>query len=222
MADTKISPYSLPDLKNTTDDALGNYLRGIGFKQDNTKADVKLLVGYLAVIIAGATFVADYKLGWEATKGWTAVAVAAYAILNGFFTYWLWFVEAGLVFEGSKDGKKVTFHSKTLKNDPTYYIDVTTSSPSSPSTSTRQIRTPFATWFTADGYFVAKPFQQWIASSVEVVGDVDLKNALRDERDDLAAPSPPAGDIAAASLGETQATGVESAGKSAKKAKKRG
>lgn len=111
MADTKISPYSLPDLKNTTDDALGNYLRGIGFKQDNSKTDVKLAVGYLAVIIAGATFVADYKLGWEATKGWTAVAVAAYAILNGVFTYWLWFVEAGLVFEGSKDGKKVGLSS---------------------------------------------------------------------------------------------------------------
>jgi len=57
---------------------------------------------------------------------------------------------------------------------------------------------------------------------VEAVGDVDLKNALRDERDDLAAPSPPAFDVAAASLGETQATGVESAGKSGKKAKKRG
>ena len=109
MADTKISPYSLPDLKNTTDDALGNYLRGIGFKQDNTKMDVKLVVGYLAVFIAGATFVADYKLGWEATKGWTAVAVVAYMILNGFFTYWLWFVEKGLVFEGTKDGKKVCF-----------------------------------------------------------------------------------------------------------------
>lgn len=107
MADTKISPYSLPDLKNTTDDALGNYLRGIGFKQDNTKMDIKLVVGYLAVFIAGATFVADYKLGWEATKGWTAVAVVAYMILNGFFTYWLWFVEKGLVFEGTKDGKKV-------------------------------------------------------------------------------------------------------------------
>jgi hypothetical protein len=108
MADTKISPYSLPDLKNTTDDALGNYLRGIGFKQDNSKTDVKLAVGYLAVIIAGATFVADYKLGWEATKGWTAVAVAAYAVLNGVFTYWLWFVEKGIIFEGIKDGKKVS------------------------------------------------------------------------------------------------------------------
>ena len=107
MAESKISPYSLNDLKNTTDDALGNYLRGLSFKQDNTKTDVKLAVGYIAVIIAAITFVADYKLGWDATKGWTAVAVAAYALLNGFFTYWIWAVEKGLVFEGSRDGKKV-------------------------------------------------------------------------------------------------------------------
>ena len=57
---------------------------------------------------------------------------------------------------------------------------------------------------------------------MDAVGDVDLKNALRDERDDLAAPSPPANNVAAASLGETQATGIESAAKSGKKAKKRG
>lgn len=109
MAESRISPYSLPDLKNTTDDALCNYLRGLGFKQDNSKTDFKLVVGYLAVIIAAATFVADYKLGWEATKNWTAVAVVAYSILNGIFTYHLWFVESGLVFEGSKDGKQVSF-----------------------------------------------------------------------------------------------------------------
>jgi signal peptidase complex subunit 2 len=81
---------------------------------------------------------------------------------------------------------------------------------------------PFTTWFTADGYFVAKPFQQWLASSVEAIGDVDLKNALRDERDDLAAPGSPADTAAAASLGESQATGLESTAKSGKKAKKRG
>jgi signal peptidase complex subunit 2 len=116
----------------------------------------------------------------------------------------------------------VAFHSKTLKNDPTYYLDATTSSSASSSPHTRQLRTPFTTWFTADGYFVAKPFQQWVASSVDAVGDVDLKNAGRDERDDLAAPRPPANNVAAASLGETQSTGVESAGKNGKKAKKRG
>ena len=107
MADPKISPYSLNDLKNTTDDALGNYLRGLSFKQDNSKLDVRLAVGYVSVIIAAATFAADYKLGWEATKWWTAVAVAAYAVLNGVFTYWMWFVEGGLVFQGSREGMKV-------------------------------------------------------------------------------------------------------------------
>jgi hypothetical protein len=109
MAESRISPYSLNDLKNTTDDALGNYLRGLSFKQDNSKLDVRLAVGYTAVIIAAVIFVADYKLGWEATKNWTAVAVVAYAALNGFFTYWMYLVEKGLVFEGVRDGKKVCF-----------------------------------------------------------------------------------------------------------------
>lgn len=113
MADTRVSPYSLNDLKNTTDDALGNYLRGLSFKQDNTKLDIRLALGYVAVIIAGATFAADYKLGWEATKNWTAVAVAAYAVLNTGLTYWMWLVEKGLVFEGDRNGTKVGMRQAT-------------------------------------------------------------------------------------------------------------
>lgn len=108
MADSRISPYSLSDLKNTIDDALGNYLRSLHFTQNHTKTDVRLILGYTAVIISAATFVADYKLGWEATKTWTAVAVAVYALLNAALTYWMWFVEKGIVFEGEKGGKKVS------------------------------------------------------------------------------------------------------------------
>lgn len=108
MADSRVSPYSLNDLKNTTDDALGNYLRGLSFKQDNSKLDVRLALGYVAVVIAGATFAADYKLGWEATKYWTAAAVAAYAVLNTGLTYWMYMVEKGLVFEGDRSGTKVS------------------------------------------------------------------------------------------------------------------
>jgi len=107
MGDSKISPHSLAELKNTTDDALGNYLRGLKFEQDNTKLDVRLAIGYASVVIAAATFAADYKLGWEATKTWTAVAVVAYALLNGAFTYWMWAVEKGCVFDGVREGKKV-------------------------------------------------------------------------------------------------------------------
>ncbi|KAK4634918.1 Signal peptidase complex subunit SPC2 [Fulvia fulva] len=218
MSDSRISPYSLNDLKNTTDDALGNYLRGLSFKQDNSKLDVRLALGYVAVIIAGATFAADYKLGWEATKYWTAVAVAAYAILNGALTYWIWAVEQGLVFEGTHGGTKVSIAAKTKKHDPTYYLTVSTTKPNAPATS-RQLQAPFTTWFTADGYFVAKPFQQWIASSIEEVGDVDLKNANRDERDELAAPTAKV-ELLQSGDGGVDVTGNDSKAKGSKRSKR--
>ena len=31
-------------------------------------------------------------------------------------------------------------------------------------------------WFTADGFFVAAPFQQWLASNIDMIGDADPKN----------------------------------------------
>jgi len=108
MSDTKISPHSLNDLKNTTDDCLANYLRSLSFVQDNSKLDIRLAVGYAAVVISAVTFAADYKLGWEATKTGTAVAVVAYAALNAVYTWWMWMVEKGMVFEGVRGGKKVS------------------------------------------------------------------------------------------------------------------
>lgn len=117
MADQKVSVYSLsgttpaPDLlpermltvaelKNTTDDALPNYLTSLKFKQSHFLTDVRLGLGYSAVAIAGIAFWADHKLGWDATKHWTLLAVVAYFILNGALTYWIWGVEKGKVFTG--------------------------------------------------------------------------------------------------------------------------
>ncbi|CAK1355450.1 hypothetical protein CB0940_00828 [Cercospora beticola] len=221
MAESRISPYNLADLKNTTDDALGNYLRSLGFVQDNSKLDVRLALGYVSVVIAGATFVADYKLGWEATKIWTAVAVAAYALLSAAMTYWMWAVEKGLVFEGTRSGKKISIFSRTKKHDPTYYLEIHASSLSNANdTSTREIKVPFTTWFTQDGYFVAKPFQQWLASSVEAVGDADLKNAKRDERDELASPTAQYELLQAATKAQTT-TGAEAAEKGTQRKSKR-
>lgn len=43
-----------------------------------------------------------------------------------------------------------------------------------------RIRTPFTRWFTADGYFIAKPFQQWLASEVPVIGAADPNNVVEE------------------------------------------
>jgi hypothetical protein len=82
-----------------------------------------------------------------------------------------------------------------------------------------QIRTPFTTFFTRDGFFVAQPFQQWLATTIEVVGNADSKNASRDERDNLAAPTAGVFTIDD-STGDVDATGAESKGKGTKRSKK--
>ena len=64
---------------------------------------MRLALGYTAVIIAGAAFYADWKLGWDATKYWTFWAVLVYFALNGVLTVWIWGVEKGVVFRGEID-----------------------------------------------------------------------------------------------------------------------
>lgn len=96
------------DLKNTSDDAIPNYLNSLKFKQDHSLVDTRLALGYGAFAIAAACFLWDYKLGFESTKWYTAAAVALYSIINGALTIWISFVEKGTVYQGkAPDGTKV-------------------------------------------------------------------------------------------------------------------
>lgn len=106
------------DLKNTTDDALPNYLTSLKFKQSHLLTDVRLTLGYSAVVIAAITFGLDYKLGWDKTKDLTLYAVVAYFILNGALTYWIWGVEKGKIFTGENDQALVPLDPMSLKKCP--------------------------------------------------------------------------------------------------------
>ncbi|KAH7076766.1 microsomal signal peptidase 25 kDa subunit-domain-containing protein [Paraphoma chrysanthemicola] len=179
-ATQKIAVHSLSDLKNTTDDALPNYLHSLKFKQIHTQTDVRLILGYVAVAIAGALFYFDWKFGWEASKPYTAPAVVAYFALNGAFSYWLWFVEKGVVYEGEGKTGKVRISSHTKKHIPIYECDVVFTPAGSSLPQKIHIRAPMTRWFTADGYFIAKPFQQWLASEVPVIGEADPNNVVEE------------------------------------------
>ena len=43
-------------------------------------------------------------------------------------------------------------------------------------TKTLELSSPFTRWFDVNGFFVAKPFQQWLASEIPLIGQVDPKN----------------------------------------------
>lgn len=101
-------PLTVPDLKNTTDDAIPNYLNSLKFKQAHHLTDVRLALGYGSFVIAAACFAWDYQFGFEATKLWTTAAVAIYGVLSWALTFWMSNVEAGTIYQGTlPSGEKV-------------------------------------------------------------------------------------------------------------------
>ena len=81
--------------------------------------------------------------------------------------------------------------TKTKKLDPNYQLTIQyQASGSSSDMKEIKIQAPFMQWFTADGFFVSKPFQQWLASSIPLIGEADPKNAAGEGKDEAASAQP--------------------------------
>merc|ERR1711977_491928 len=183
VSQKKISVHSLADLKNTSDDAIPAYLNSLSFKQSHTLTDTRLALGYSAFLICAATFYWDYKLGFDSTKYYTAVAVAIYTLLNGALTFWIWGVEKGTIYIGTNSaGDKIQIASKTEKHVPIYNLTVTVWKKGEKDGKVVSIKKPFTQWFDKKGGFVVLPFQQMIASAVDVVGKMDPGKVVKKEK----------------------------------------
>ena len=84
------------------------------------------------------------------------------------------------------DAGQLSLSSSVTKHKPIYNLNVRyrTSSARSGSSNaetwqTIELAAPFTKWFSAEGYFVAKPFQQWLASEIPVVGAADPGNVVK-------------------------------------------
>ncbi|KGQ07624.1 Signal peptidase complex subunit SPC2 [Beauveria bassiana D1-5] len=156
MATEKISLYNLADLKNTSDDAIPNYLNSLKFTQTHVLQDVRLVLGYSAFSVAALCFLWDYKLGWDSTKHYTAAAVVVYMLLNAALTYWTTFREKSVIYQGTApSGDKPKRAGEK--------------------TQTYSLAKEFAGWFDEVGFFVAAPFQEMLASAVPLIGKQDPK-----------------------------------------------
>jgi hypothetical protein len=228
-------------LKNGSDDAIANYLNSIGFTQKHTMTDVRLALGYGAFAIAAACALWDYKLGFENTKLYTAVAVAVYTLLQGGLAFWIGWVEEGTVYQGTTPsgdqqvgilrdesspdglpltagGKQIFIASSSKKNTPTYTLKVTIANTKDRATgkktfevaSSFELSRSFTEWFDETGLFVPGPFQEFLASSIPVVGKADPKRVtsasqkMLDENPDLMDAV-----LAASGKTEGEATGAE-------------
>ncbi|KAK6958220.1 hypothetical protein Daesc_001015 [Daldinia eschscholtzii] len=219
----RIAVHNLADLKNTSDDAIPNYLNSLKFKQDHRLIDTRLALGYSAFAVAAACFAWDYKLGFDATKYYTAAAVALYALLNGVLTFWISFVEKGVVYQGvAPDGTKISIATSTKKNVPIYNVKITVTPKNGSPPETIELARSFTEWFDVQGHFIARPFQSVFATAVPLIAKADPKRAqssapvpdfLNADADVL--------DAIAASQSTTTSTGAEAtpAGKKSKRRK---
>ncbi|PGH33611.1 hypothetical protein GX50_03600 [[Emmonsia] crescens] len=179
MASSKVPVYSVSELKNATDDAITPYLISVPkpykFTADNFKSNVRLILGYVAVTISGALFYVDRQLGWKISQEWTIAAVVVYFVLNFAFTVWIWLVEAGQVFEGSREGgEKLQIYSSTKKHSPLYTLRIRHTSKSGAVLQDATVSAPFPKWFSADGTFHSEPFKHWLNSEIKALKGVDL------------------------------------------------
>ncbi|KAF9876479.1 signal peptidase complex [Colletotrichum karsti] len=171
----RITVHNLADLKNTSDDALPNYLNSLKFTQSHTLTDVRLALGWGAFLIAAACFGWDYQFGFNSTKYYTAAAVVLYTMLNGALTLWIWLKEAGTVYEGtSPSGEKVNIATSTKKNVPVYNMKITITSKNGEK-KTLELAKPFNEWFDSQGHFVVTPFQEILATNIPTIGKLDPK-----------------------------------------------
>ena len=155
--------------------------------------DIRLGLGYAAVVIAAATFYLDYKFGWEKTKDYTLWAVVVYFALNSALTLWIWAVEKGKIYSGSSGDVlvchasihktspnvlQITIASSVTKHYPSYKLKIRQTKPSKGDSldwDEMDIEAPFTKWFTSDGQFVAKPFQQWLSSEIPLIREAAAK-----------------------------------------------
>ncbi|KAK4230750.1 microsomal signal peptidase 25 kDa subunit-domain-containing protein [Podospora fimiseda] len=223
----KITVYNLADLKNTSDDALTNYLTSLKFTQTHRLTDVRLALGYSAFALSAACFAWDYKFGFEQTKYCTAVAVAIYTILNSFLTFWIFYVEKGTVYEGTSPSGQtaIKVSTSTNKNDPVYRVTVEVKDKKSGKKEVIKLEKEFREWFDVAGRFVAVPFQSVLATGVPAIGEVDTKRvqgaAESKKNETVTAAYTPELLEALANAGVVGSAGESASGTDAKKGGKR-
>ncbi|KAK9353918.1 microsomal signal peptidase 25 kDa subunit [Lipomyces doorenjongii] len=154
----KVNISSLPDLKNATDDEIVKILAGKGYAQIFNLIDIRLTLGFLSVIVAAAAGGYDYYVGFEKAKTYTAIGVSFYFVLNIALTIWIMYYEKGTIYQGFKDGKKISVMSTTKKYTPIYDLKVTETTTSQ----STQAKKPFTEFFDSNGYIVRKPLEEWI------------------------------------------------------------
>jgi len=83
-------------------------MKSLGYLQNHTLSDIRLGLGYAAVICCAAAAYYEYKVGFKEAKSWSMLGVGAYFLFNAGLYFWGYFIEGNTVYVGSKNGITVS------------------------------------------------------------------------------------------------------------------
>ncbi|KAG0179732.1 hypothetical protein DFQ28_004548 [Apophysomyces sp. BC1034] len=165
----QVTKYDATNMKNVLDDEISRFLRTEEkFTEHHRHADVKLALGYVSSFVAAGAFLYEYKQGFNEAKFVTAICVGVYWIMQ--LALWIYtsYVEAGIIFEGSKKTEKGEQRVKVVttmdRHSPTYEMKLEYKEANK--TGRLKFTQSVANWFTQDGLL-----------STETV-DKDLRESL--------------------------------------------
>lgn len=96
-----------------------------------------------------------------------------YLLLNGALTYWIYFVEEGTIYAGVTPSGEKLYISTAAKHEPVYKLKVAIFR--GKDVDSFEIEKPFAEFYDESGYFCVKPFQEFLAGGISLVGKADPK-----------------------------------------------
>ena len=91
-------------------------MASLGYVQSHLLSDIRLALGYTAVLAVGLVAFYEYKVGFQAAKGWSTLSVGSYFILQAALYCWTNYIERGIIYAGKKSDITVLPPSMTKTN----------------------------------------------------------------------------------------------------------
>ncbi|KAI5304764.1 hypothetical protein KEM56_005973 [Ascosphaera pollenicola] len=153
------------------------------FTQDHTKINVRLLLGYTAVLIGAVSFWADRKYEFNTTYPYIAVAVCVYFTLNAALTGWIWLVERGCVFEGKNGkGETIQIYSQGKKYSEKYRLQIICVSQDGRVLQNKSVENGYNEWFSSEGVLYREQLKKWLTESIVPLKEVTEGEEEKEEK----------------------------------------
>ncbi|KAL3232297.1 Signal peptidase complex subunit 2 [Nakaseomyces bracarensis] len=164
----RINVYSSSEAAQTLDEMLPSVFSRLGYKEDHTFLDIKLVFGYTMSLLAVGSFLLDKKFAYKETLNYQVILTVTYFTLSLCLYIYNKTVVKGTTYAGvSKDGKKVKVCTSIGNADPNYKVTIDRSDRKSSLSTVLPINTVFTVNGTLQNEILVNWFKDQLADKSE-------------------------------------------------------